>query len=178
MAASKPIVCVCIMSFIWVVANSEYDPCMSALSLENDGTTKEGVYVFITPAARVAQGTLLNFLCCGYSSDTGLSPPWWTFSPEGSFSSGISIEGNSRRNGYTLHYNAFNATAASSDNNTEVDCTFSTGDTRYLSDFTRIIVLGKTIVNQKSENKNDTIWYLNHHDRSPLTSQTCVGVTC
>ena len=80
------ILSLCITSFIFLRGLSTCDAqpinlCISALNFENRSDVQEGITVFITPGAKVAQGTDLSFLCCLYTSLTGLSFPDWTFEP-------------------------------------------------------------------------------------------------
>ena len=112
---------------------------------EVGGNVQEGVYVIVTPGARVAEGTDLSFLCCVYTGLTGLSPPSWKIEPDSNEES--FIVGPEKI--YPLHYgrlllpHTMSATATSSINNTNVICTASAASTVLMSNLTTIIVMGE-----------------------------------
>ena len=104
------------------------NPCISALNLEDGGNAQEGIMVFITPGAKVAQGTDLSLLCCLYSSLDGLSFPDWTFEPANNretfnLSMYIGPEVSTHPyNGKSLLYRTMSVTATERINNTMVKC--------------------------------------------------------
>ncbi len=142
------VIVLCIMPCMVVDSQSTtLNPCIAALDLEDGGTAEEGIYTFVTPSARAAQGTELYFLCCLYSSASGLSIPFWRFNPitnRDSFVEGPPLT-LADLNGHTLISHTLNVTATSHINNTEVMCKSSSGSMRFNS-MTRIIVLGKSII--------------------------------
>ena len=126
---SRSIVVLCITTFIFMRALSTCDaqptnPCISALNFEGPDDVKEGITVFITPGTKIAQGTDLSFLCCLYSSLTGLSFPVWTFEPANNretFNVGPRLS-TPRYNGKTLLHRTMSVTATEPINNTMVRC--------------------------------------------------------
>lgn len=125
-----------------MVADGQPTNCISALNLDNSTATAEDIYVFITPGARVVQGTELYLLCCFYSPHTGLSPPSWRFNPEdnGDSFAKSSVVSDLPNNGPSLLQISLNATARLSINNTEAICY-----SNRFSNTIRINVLGKRI---------------------------------
>ena len=100
------------------------NPCISALNFEGHSNVQEGIMVFITPGAKIAQGTDISFLCCLYSSLTGLSFPDWTFEPANNretFNVGPRLS-TPRYNGKTLLHRTMSVTATERINNTMVRC--------------------------------------------------------
>ena len=147
MAELEPFFCcrsifiLCITSFILLrMCDAQLpNPCTS--NLEDSGDVQEGINVFLTPGARVAQGTDIIFLCCFYTETTrvGFSVPIWTIEPN----SDVFIIGRpayAQYRGKNLVYRYLNATAKENINNTRVRCSSSND---YESNWTKIVVMGK-----------------------------------
>ncbi len=134
-----------ILLCITALSTCDSNPCISKLNLEEDGVNvQEGIYVFVTPSARVAQGTDLSFLCCLYSSESGLSFPSWTLEPDSNaFTVGL-LPSPPDYNMKSLLYHTMNATATESINNTRVRCSATR---QFESNWKVIIVIGELPTN-------------------------------
>ncbi len=141
----RTIVIICILTLLRALStcDAQPNPCISKLNLgEDDGgnVVQEGIYVFVTPGSRVAQGTDLSFLCCFYTGQEGLSFPSWTIEPVSNAFTEGTLPSPPDYNGKSLLYHTLNATATESINNTRVRCS----STRlFQSNWTVIILIGE-----------------------------------